>query len=623
MNSARKVLKTHWGYSNFRPGQEEIIQSVLEGKDTLALLPTGAGKSVCYQVPALVLEKLCLVISPLIALMHDQVRELSEKDIRAENLSGPQKSTDIDRILDNCRYGYAKFLFVSPERLLNDELRDRISQLPIGLMAVDEAHCISQWGYDFRPAYLRLGELRNSISNAPVLALTATATNEVAKDIQSKLHFRQEHLIRKSFHRPNLAYRVHYSKDLFGDLIQLLYRNPGCCIVYAPTRRETERIAKELCRFGYKASAYHAGLSGKERISRQESWMKNSSIMVATTAFGMGINKADVRQVIHWQMSESLESYFQEAGRAGRDGKAAICTVLEKPRRTEKWYQEGLRDWPKLEDLYKTYRNLCQLARIPIGEGAEIEFPFDYEKLLESSQCSPKKLIRSLDLLQQLNIINYSLDEFRPNKFHFTYPPEEVYRSLERREELLELAKALGRSYNGIFLFPIRIDIKKLEQFTVLPKSDLKKNLRKLKDLGFAEYEEAQPISCFQLNSDRIESKYLRIDRRFLKLRKKRYHHQLSSLRYFMADNGLCRSVKVLDYLGEPNPSNCGQCDNCLRELKPPLRSEIRSWLQSTSSSKQLPSNWHFQIDFHLQKYYWEEYRYLVDEGHLLPIEQS
>lgn len=618
MSKAREILQSVWGYPDFRPGQEAIVASVLQGKDTLALLPTGAGKSICYQVPALALNKLCLVISPLIALMADQQRELAERNIRAEDMSGKQTAIDIDRILDNCRYGYAKFLFVSPERLINEELRERLAQLPIGLIAVDEAHCISQWGYNFRPAYLRIGELRKDLPQVPVLALTATATARVILDIQEKLHFRAAHCIRRSFVRPNLAYQVRYTEDPLGDLEQLLHRNSGTSIVYAPSRRSTEWLAHELSALGHAATAYHAGLDELLRKERQAAWMKNKvRIMVATTAFGMGINKPDVRLVVHWQMAENLEGYFQEAGRAGRDGQAAQCVVLEKAGRTEEWYQNRKKEWPDEQQLKRVYELLCQQARIPIGEGEEMEHTFFYSELLEACSLSPNALINSLDLLQQMEFISYSLDQYQPTQFHFLYPPDEVYPQLGRSDDLLETARSLGRSYNGIFQFATRIDEFKLARFMEIDRTELRKRLTRLHSMGIGEYQSGQHSSKFQLLHPRLEAKYLRIHREFLQQRRKHYMHQIKAVRYFMSNNDLCRSVKVLQYLGEPHLHNCGQCDFCLREQPFPSRREIQQELIQLAENGVLPKLWHWNIPFHLQSAYWEECRYLVAEGRL------
>lgn len=619
MRTPEIILKEVWGYDSFRDGQSDIIQSILNGRDTLALLPTGAGKSLCYQVPALVQEKLCIVISPLIALMADQVRELGEKGIIAENFSGIISRYEADRILDNCRNGHAQFLYISPERLMNEFWLEQIAQLPIGFIAVDEAHCISQWGYDFRPAYLRIGQLRTILPKTPILALTATATKEVAEDIQSQMRFQDGNFIRRSFERPNLAYQVRYSENRMGDLLQLLHRHKGQAIVYAPTRRLTESISLDLERENIESLAYHAGLDTHSRSRRQASWLKEETrVIVATSAFGMGINKPNVRLVVHWEMPESLEAYFQEAGRAGRDGKESMTVVLEPKGRTDEWYSKKWKEWPEVQDLTKVYSYLCSSARIPLGEGAEQKFFFSFSDAFRAIKLSPAQLRKSLDMLQQLEIIEFDLEGYQPAEFQFIQDPQAVYKSLEARPELFRIAQYLGRSYSGIFLYPVRIDLLELRKRQELSTEEVYDHLDQLARLHLAHFSNEKKESFFQLVADRVEEKHLPLNINWLKERQKLYQKQLKRLKYFMSSNDLCRNVKVLDYLGEPRPKNCGKCDHCLKSQNLPTRKEIRSWLEGKTIEGKMPPRWYFDLPFHQQGAYWDELRYMIDEGRIL-----
>ena len=620
MKKARSLLKQHWGYEDFRPGQEEIISSILEGSDTLALLPTGAGKSLCYQVPALVLDQLCLVISPLIALMQDQVRELSERGLNAVQLSSQQSRSEQDRILDNCRYGHTRFLFISPERLMNAEWLEAITQLPIGLVAVDEAHCISQWGFDFRPAYRQLGRLRERMPESRWLALTATATAEVCQDIQKELRFTKSRLIKRSFVRKNLSYQLHYSKNRLDDILQLMHRHPGPTVVYVPYRRMCASLAKDLGQRGKEALAYHAGLDAAVREKNQAKWMRaKDGVMVATSAFGMGINKADVRLVVHWEMPSSLEAYFQEAGRAGRDGLDAMTVVLEKKGACQKRAQQEKEQWPGPDDLRLIYDRMCQLARIAMGTGRGQDHPLDVQALAEDTGQHISKVELSLKLLAQMELLKADMDNKASQAtIQFLHDAPSTFKALASNEELTEFVRSLGRSHPEAFSRSAQLNRQHLSRSHQATDGQIDQWLTRLVQMGLIKYENTNGQHTFTLNEDRIHNKHLRIDHDLLSRRKKTLFRRWERLLYFVEDNGLCRSIKLLDYLGEEKPVKCGRCDHCLRKERSPASSMVRNWLMTHGQR----ANWHHDIDFYLQNLYWKEYRYLVEMGQLsLPEE--
>ena len=620
MKKARSLLKQHWGYEDFRPGQEEIISSILEGSDTLALLPTGAGKSLCYQVPALLLDQLCLVISPLIALMQDQIRELSERGLNAVQLSSQQSRSEQDRILDNCRYGHTRFLFISPERLMNTEWLEAITQLPIGLVAVDEAHCISQWGFDFRPAYRQLGRLRERMPESRWLALTATATAEVCQDIQKELRFTKSRLIKRSFVRKNLSYQLHYSKNRLDDILQLMHRHTGPTVVYVPYRRMCAPLAKDLGQWGKEALAYHAGLDAAVREKNQAKWMRaKDGVMVATSAFGMGINKADVRLVVHWEMPSSLEAYFQEAGRAGRDGLDAMTVVLEKKGACQKRAQQEKEQWPGPDDLRLIYDRMCQLARIAMGTGRGQDHPLDVQALAEDTGQHTSKVELSLKLLAQMELLKADTNNKASQAtIQFLHDAPSTFKALASNGELTEFVRSLGRSHPEAFSRSAQLNMQHLLRSQQATDGQIDQWLTRLVQMGLIEYDNTNGQHTFTLAEDRIQTKHLRIDHDLLSRRKKTLFRRWERLLYFVEDNGLCRSIKLLDYLGEEKPVKCGRCDHCLRKERSPASSKVRNWLMTHGQR----ADWHHDIDFYLQDLYWKEYRYLVEMGQLsLPEE--
>src|SRR5690606_34519250 len=417
MENIQHILKTYWGFDAFRPLQEEIIQSVLSGKDTLALMPTGGGKSLCYQVPAMAREGICIVVTPLIALMKDQVEQLRNKGIKAAAVFSGMHPAEIDAAFDNCVYGPYKFLYLSPERLKTGLARERISRMTVNLLAVDEAHCISQWGYDFRPAYLEISVLRDLLPQVPVLALTATATSDVEEDICRQLRFKQKHVLRKSFARQNLAYLVLPEENKEERLLKILRWQEGSAIIYARNRRQTEEITAFLRRRNFSAAFYHAGMAMKKRETVQEDWLRGQvRVMVATNAFGMGIDKADVRLVIHVELAERLEAYCQEAGRAGRDGRKSYAVLLYSPADERKLLEQLELNYPSVEEIRDTYQALGNYFQVATGAGEGLSFDFDIGDFCRRYRFNARKVLSVFRFLEKDNYLSFTESVFLPSR---------------------------------------------------------------------------------------------------------------------------------------------------------------------------------------------------------------
>ena len=449
----QKILIKYWGYSHFRPLQEEIISSVLEGRDTLALMTTGGGKSVCYQLPALVKDGICIVISPLIALMNDQVEFLTRKGIRATMIHSSLTAYEIDIILDNCIHGNMKFLYVSPERLDTELFITRVQQMNVNLIAVDEAHCISQWGYDFRPAYMKIVELRKLFPEVAVLAVTASATPEVAKDIQQKLEFKKENLLRISFERKNLSYVVLKEEDKIARLLKIINNVKGSGIIYARSRRKAEEVAGMLKQKNITAEYYHAGLSFDERSKRQEAWLRDKIRVIASTnAFGMGINKANVRFVVHLDLPDSLEAYFQEAGRAGRDGKRAYAVLLYNETDRLNLERNMVQSFPEIADIKKMYSALCSFYNMLPGGGKGSTFDFSLNDFCSKYSLEPFLVISSIKFLEKENYLMITEGFYRPSRIHIIINQKDLYRYQVEAPAYDAFIKLLLRSYEGFMI---------------------------------------------------------------------------------------------------------------------------------------------------------------------------
>jgi len=564
----QEILKTYWNHDAFRPMQEDIIQSVLLGYDTLALLPTGGGKSVCFQVPAMAKEGICIVVSPLIALMKDQVENLKQKGIEAIAITAGMNKREIDMALDACVYNNVKFLYLSPERLLSELVQERIKYMQVCLFAVDEAHCISQWGYDFRPAYLHIADLREIHPEVPVLALTATATGEVRQDIQDKLQFKDARVFQKSFERKNLSYVVQNEENKFKKLLDVVKGVKGSGIVYVRSRRECAEIAKFYIDNGIRADFYHAGLTPDERSKKQESWKGNATrIMVATNAFGMGIDKPDVRFVIHKDPPESLEAYYQEAGRGGRDEKKAYAVLLYNSSdhtRQEKIFELS---FPSVDEIKAVYHHLGSLYSVAYGAGEGLSFDLDVGAFCAKYKLDVVKTLNALKFLEQSEYLAFSESVFLPSRFRFEVRHDELYNFQIQNAGWDAFVKTLLRSYGGAFENYVR-----LKEFDVARRANLSvqqviEGLKQLQQLNVLTYlpQNDQPQVTYL--RPRQQNKELYIDKRYIEQRKAIYLKKMEAV-FTYCTKKQCRSQQLLTYFDEPNAEKCGVCDVCLEEKR-------------------------------------------------------
>ncbi len=576
-----QILKQIWGYDSFREMQEEIIASALEGKDTLALLPTGGGKSICFQVPALAKEGICIVISPLIALMKDQVNNLKKKGIKAEAIVSGMSKREVDITLDNCIYGDFKFLYVSPERLKSDLFIERLKKMNVNLFAIDEAHCISQWGYDFRPPYLEIANLREHKPDVPFLALTATATPNVVKDIQAKLEFKKENVFQKSFERKNLHYVVLNEEDKMGRMMKVLEKVPGSGIIYVRNRRKTQEIAHYLNNRGIASSFYHAGLEPEERAKRQENWINNQfRIMVATNAFGMGIDKPDVRVVINLDLPDSLEAYFQEAGRGGRDEKRAFSVLLVNENDREELTERVEKSYPEKNKIQKAYQAVYNELRIALGAGEDTSHHLEPEQIKNRYDLTLPELYHSIKFLERAGYFNLSEAYYTSSKVKIELSNLELYDFQVRNPKFDPYIKLLLRSYGGLFDSFAKINEKDLAKRSGQPIAVFKQVLNKLNELEVITYEEQSNAPLLTLLQPRIDIKNLRIDKEVYENRKKEAKERLDAVIQYAFTDHLCRSKMLLNYFGESDAKDCGQCDVCLERKKEPQNRKEQQQLQ-------------------------------------------
>ena len=563
MPTPLEILKQYWGYDSFRPLQEPIIQSVLDGKDTLALLPTGGGKSICFQVPSLCQEGICLVISPLIALMKDQVEHLKKRNIPAVAIYSGMRYHDIDRELDNCVYGNIKFLDLSPERLLSDLARQRIAKMKVNLIAVDEAHSISQWGYDFRPPYLEIAQIRELHPKVPIIALTATATQEVIVDIQEKLQFASENIFQKSFERKNLAYVVLKEAVKSKSLLNILQKVQGSSIIYTRNRKRTKEVAQYLQRHRIRADFYHAGLSPDQRSAKQDAWVQNKTrVIVSTNAFGMGIDKPDVRTVIHLDLPDSLEAYFQEAGRAGRDERRAFAVLLydeTDKNRLEFSYTNG---FPDLVTIRQTYRALGSYFQLAVGGGIGKSYDFDIGDFTKKFQLDILKTYNCLKILSQSGWLLMSESIFIPSTLQIKVNREMLYDYQLRNKRMDLLIKKTLQAYQGVANHPVRIKESQLAYFLKIPETDVVLALKKLQQDGIVNYLPKKDKPQLIFLKERVAAENLTIDLDLFNFRKERYLKNIQAAIQY-ADQNRCRSKLLLAYFGEHDAPLCGQCDVC------------------------------------------------------------
>ena len=565
MDRIHQILKQYWGYESFRPLQEDIILSVLEGKDTLALLPTGGGKSVCFQVPAMALEGLCIVVSPLIALMKDQVAHLKAKGIKAAALYSGMSYSEIQDAVQNVMFDPEyRFLYVSPERLQTDMFRVNLEKMPVKMIAVDEAHCISQWGYDFRPPYLEIANVRKVFPQAPVLALTATATPEVVHDIQQKLEFKTENVFQKSFKRDNLTYFVVKEEDKHGRMLRIMQRYPGTGIVYVRNRRKTVEVAEFLRQNGISADFYHAGLPPKERDLKQNAWMTGKTrVIVATNAFGMGIDKPDVRFVVHIDVPDCLEAYFQEAGRGGRDEQPSVAILLYDANDLRQLTRNLTMSFPPLETIRKVYDDLCQHYYIAMGSGKNTIKPFYLDQHARRMKMDPVQLFNAVRFLEKAGVVALSEHLRDTSQLHFKLNGDELMDFEDKHPDMEEFIKLLLRSYGGLFTQYVRIDEQLIASRSGLSLAEVTGLLQTLHQAGVISYQPMSDIPLIVFLQDRIPEGHIYFDPSVYDVQKKKAQERVDAVRAYVTSQDECRSRLLLSYFGETDSPACGQCDVC------------------------------------------------------------
>ena len=574
MNSINGILKQYWGYDHFRPGQEDIIHSVLNGHDTLALLPTGGGKSLCFQVPALCLNGLCLVISPLIALMRDQVANLNDKGIKAIAIHTGLPKMEIDRLLNYAVFGETKFLYVSPERLGTDEFKARVRDMNINLIAVDEAHCISQWGYDFRPAYMKIAELRDLLPNVPVIALTATATKPVVQDIQDKLLFKNGKVFQKSFIRENLSYVIRRVEDKNSHLVDILKKVNGSAIVYVRNRRKTKDVADYLQRNRISAGYYHAGLDNDERNRKQADWVKNRMrVIVCTNAFGMGIDKPDVRLVVHIEPTDSLEAYFQEAGRAGRDGQRAYAIQLITDADNEALLENKNENIPSYKEVKDIYDLICGEHNVAYNTGQWHQFDFDLSVFSKKYSYSPIKVMHALKLLESQELMSVNETFLSSPKVKIIVGKDVLYKFQVEHRNYEPLLKMILRTCSGVFEDYIGFNEATLGAKVKLSPAESTAMLQKLDSLDILSYIPRKEKPQLTMLQNRIKKEELILDKKFIEDRIQGMKDKIESVRAYLANDTICLSKYLVNYFGEAEAADCGICSVCIGKKKTQLSS--------------------------------------------------
>lgn len=567
MEIALNILKKYWNYDSFRPVQEDIILSVLEGNDTFGLLPTGGGKSLCFQVPTMAQEGMCLVISPLVALMKDQVNQLQKRDIKAIALTGSIKADDLIDLLDNCQYGNYKFLYLSPERLEQDWVLDRIKALPISLIAIDEAHCVSQWGHDFRPSYLKIKNLKTYFPKLPFIALTATATPEVQLDIISLLGLQQPKVFQQSFARPNLGYFIIHVEDKLYKLNQILIKNPEPAIVYVRNRKSCYEVAAQLERLGHKTTFYHGGLPAREKEINMNAWMNDEvPVMIATSAFGMGIDKPNVKTVVHINLPENLESYYQEAGRAGRNGEKAFAVLINAPSDVLMADNQFISVLPETNFLKEVYVKLCNYFKIAYGEGINEEFSFSLNQFCSYYKLPTLKVFNCLQFLDRQSIIALSQEFSEKAQVQFIIPSKEVIRYISLNTDDEAIISTILRTYPGVFDLAMNINTIFVAKTAQTTEAKVLTLLDKLKKLEIIEYKSQQNESKIVFLEVREDDRTINRISKFLEKQNLVKKSQLDAVVQYICDNKQCKSKLLLLYFGEIVKEDCGICSSCMQK---------------------------------------------------------
>ena len=571
-NKYLDILQQYWGYSSFRGIQREIIESVCSGRDTLGLMPTGGGKSICFQVPALAMEGLCIVVTPLISLMKDQVQQLKQRGIKAEAVYSGMMREDIVRVLDNSVLGAYKLLYISPERLSSELFLAKLQRMRrVSMVVVDEAHCISQWGYDFRPSYLQIAKIRTMLpSDVPVLALTATATPKVVDDIQECLSFRKKNVFSMSFGRKNLIYVVRETEDRAGELLKILQGVPtGSAIVYTRTRQQTVDIARFLEENGVTASNYHAGLTNAEKDFRQANWTKNRvRVMVATNAFGMGIDKPDVRLVIHFNMPDSLEAYFQEAGRAGRDGKMSYAVLLYNHQDVKMLNRRVPETYPDIDYVRQTYENVSCFLQVGVGEALGRTFYFPMETFCRAFHQFPVQTNSALHLLNNAGYLEYHEEQEFKSALHFILRKDELYRIYETDEETDLVIQTILRNYSGVFANFVYIEETNLAHLTGLSAERIYQILKELHHARIIDFIPHRKTPTVGYPVARLDTELIGLPPIVYEDRKADFQQRIDQISEYASSTNKCRSRMLLNYFGEKTDHDCGQCDVCLEKKK-------------------------------------------------------
>ena len=623
MNKYQEILKQYWGYDSFRDLQEEIITSIGEGKDTLGLMPTGGGKSITFQVPALAQEGICIVITPLIALMKDQVQNLRKREIKALAIYSGMTRQEILTALENCIFGNYKFLYISPERLDTEIFRTKLRSMKVSMITVDESHCISRWGYDFRPAYLKIAEIRELLPEVPVLALTATATPEVVTDIQARLKFREGNVFRMSFERKNLAYIVRKTDNKTKEIPYILQRISGSAIIYVRNRRRTKEITELLMNEGITADFYHAGLDNAVKDLRQKRWQSGEvRVMVATNAFGMGIDKPDVRIVLHLDLPDSPEAYFQEAGRAGRDGEKAYAVILYSKSDKTTLHKRVVDTFPDKEYILNVYEHLQYYYQMAMGDGFQCIREFNLEEFCRKFKYFPVPVDSALKILTQAGYLEYTDEQDNSSRILFTIRRDELYKLREMGKEAEALIQSILRSYTGVFTDYAYISEESLAIRTGLTRQQIYNILVTLTKRRIVDYIPRKKTPYIIYTRERLELRFLHIPPSVYEERKARYEARIKAMEEYVTTENICRSRMLLRYFGEKNEHNCGQCDVCLSKRATDNLSEKsyeevkRQILNLLSHSPLTPAETADQIKAEKEDI-GQVIRYLLDEGEL------